>query len=143
MSKKENPNCYCGKKKFPKEEHCIFHCNKTVNNDWFTENSDGTKFWDKKLVNIFWEEIREDKMKKDYDFSWFIFPEGNSLLNIECSIEKLGKNIKSILLEDFFTWDVKSKNELFISKKTVPFVEVIVTLNNAIPESTRDALLSQ
>jgi len=69
----ESENCDLCKKENKK---CIFHCEKNEENGWYKKNSDGIKKWKEKKVKEFWEEIRNKKMKnKNYDFSYFVFPE--------------------------------------------------------------------
>jgi uncharacterized protein YjbI with pentapeptide repeats len=56
------------------EQH-IFYCDKS---DWYVEDKEGNKHWDKskEVVERFWQLVRVEKVKKnDCDFSEFVFPQ--------------------------------------------------------------------
>lgn len=71
----------CLKSVYLNEEKCIFHCQKTAENGWFSVISGESEIrWNREKVQNFWRSIRLEKTSRnDNNFSGYIFPSSEDI----------------------------------------------------------------
>jgi len=87
---------------------------KSDKSDWYTENEQGVRKWDKNKVVDFWGKIRE---KNNYNYTYYIFPEFESELYIFKTNKFDGnQNFWNSNSEKSFTSSVDFTNAVFLDK---------------------------